>query len=856
MRRAHSLMSGAVGVLSCVAVFVSSGANAQSSANPGPRLHGLLIAASEYQNASIPDLLSTANDVALMAEVLRERGARPGDVTILADVATNPVPRQRQIAIKGKATRAAIGTEMASLITRVKSGDHVVLYFSGHGEQTPNPDRVEEPDGMDEIFVPVDASFGPGGVISNGYRDNDIGTAIRALRAAGATVFLVADFCHSDGASRSAGSTTASSISSRQTDVRLSAAEQGQVGGANTSKLGGFAGFYAAPSLTQARVSEVPYWMPENRVSYSVLTYYLAAALRDPNLSTIGDVTARLDRDVLNQSWLLDSGVTPSPQFEGDTALPLPGGSEGDASVRAALWTVIKPATVEDASGRTGVDSFILAAGSLHGVNEGAIFALSVPVSGGVRGAREQPMLYARATDVTATSARLVPHAMGRINAEAWRNLVFEGAPWTMEARFNAREVSPGRQEAIGIALPAGSAGDGRLQRQLARALELVKSASGDIRFLPATDTTAAYALDWNAGALVLLDRTGSTPEKPVRREIARLVPPDVPPVRGDPPDVPPPEMRNALREGLNAATRFHRLRSAALRIADVRPAATGWQGNDGVMEGLTVKTSRLRLSSPTPADVPCPTPQSPWTPGQAVPAGAIDITTDIAAGSAAPGTIQRCDMIFVTVTSRFSDAVATTLQTQAAQTDSGIVPEADGWRQRCSRERSAAASDFEDLLCQQYADIGLVVFGSDTAIRALRGSEQGGTSTRLAVNGTITFGFQFERSAPTGAALREDLLLLVARPDARSPGTRATFSQLCQLGAAEQFAGIAGRRSCIGGAQGPRRESRAANAPVFDPLADLIWSNSDSSGTTRSTTTPSRPANTVARRFSFEVGG
>jgi Caspase domain len=840
-------------VLGIISALVSSGSLAQTAPNGSPRLHGLLIAASDYQNAAVSDLPSTANDVALMAQVLRERGASPTDLVVLADAAANPVPRQRPIAVKGKATRALIGAEMASLIRRVKRSDHVVLYFSGHGEQQPNTDRSEEPDGLDEVFLPVDAFVGQGGVVNNGYKDNDIGNAVRALRAAGATVYLVADFCHSDGASRAGGPARTAPGSARRPDVRMSSQEMGQASASQSAEIGGFAAFYAAPSLTQAWGREVPYWMAENRVVYGVLTYYLATALRDPNLSNIGDLTARLDRDVLNQSWLLDAGLTPSPQFEGDTSLPLPGGAGGDAGVQMALWTVIKPATVEEPAGRTGMDSLALPAGSLHGVAEGAIFALSVPVRGSVSGSRERPVLYGRAVDVTTTSARLLPHSLGRISADAWRNLVFEGAPWTMEARFSAREVSPGLQEAIGIALPTGTPGDGRLQRQLARALETVRSAGGDVRFLPANDTTAAYALAWDGGALVLLDRTGGTPQAPLRREVARLVPPDVPPVRGDAPDAPPPEMRAALREGLNAATRFHRLRAAALRVADVRPANSGWQGNDGVMEGLTVRTWRLRAPAPGVANASCAASPTDWKPGQAVPSAAVEITADIAAGSAAPGTVQKCDMVFVTVTSRFSEPVAATLQGQAALPDSGIVPEMSDWRQRCVRARGATASDFEDLLCQQYADIGLVMFGSDTAIRALQGSEQGGSSTRVAVNGTVTFGFKFERAAATGAALREDLLLLVARPDARSPGIRASFAHLCQLGAAEHFAGSVGRRACVGGAQGPRRESRAADAPVFDPLADLIWSNSSA---TRSANSPARPANTVARRFSFDVGG
>jgi Caspase domain len=839
-------------MLGVAVALVSSTGFAQPASTSSPRLHGLLIAASDYQNTTITDLPSTANDVALMAQVLRERGAAATDLVVLADAQASAAPRQRPLAIKGKATRALIDVEMANLIRRVKRGDHVVLYFSGHGEQQPNEDRVEEPDGMDEVFLPVDASREQSGALTNGYRDNDIGNAVRTLRQAGATVYLVADFCHSDGASRAGGPARASSTSARRADVRMSNREMGQTDGPQSTGMGGFAAFYAAPSLSQAWGREVPYWMPENRVVYGVLTYYLATALRDPSLSNIGELTARLDRDVLNQSWLLDAGLTPSPQFEGDTSLPLPGGAGGDAALQTALWTVMKPATAEDSAGRTGMDSLNLPAGSLHGVAEGAIIALSVPVRGGVGASRERPVLYGKAQDVTATTARLVPHSVGRITADAWRNLVFEGAPWTMEARFSARVVSPGRQEAIGIALPKGTPGGGRLQRQLVRALELVRSSGADVRFLPADDTTAAYALGWEASALVLWDRTGSTLEAPIRREVARLTPPDVPPVPGDALDAPSPEMRAALLEGLSAATRFHRLRAAALQVADVRPAITGWQGRDGVMEGLTVRTWRLRAPTRTGASAPCATSPSDWKAGQGVPTTAVEITADIAAGSAAPGTVQKCDMVFVTVSSRFSEPVAATLQAQAALPDSGIVPELADWRQRCTRVRGATASDFEDLLCQQYADVGLVMFGSDTAIRALQGSEQGGSATRLAVNGTVTFGFRFERAAASGAALREDLLLLVARPDPRSPGTRASFSHLCQLGAGEHFAGTLGRRACVGGAQGPRRESRAADAPVFDPLADLIWSNSS---TTRSANTPARPANTVARRFSFEVG-
>jgi len=145
----------------------------------------LLIGVSDYSAArSIPDLKGPANDVRLLRDVLSTRDVR--DITVIAD------------GVDGVPTRAAILAGLQAVADRSQDGDFVMIHFSGHGTRQ-RDQNGDETDGFDEVILPADAmQAAPGtGVIVNAITDDEIGTAVDAIRARGANVWLVLDSCHS-----------------------------------------------------------------------------------------------------------------------------------------------------------------------------------------------------------------------------------------------------------------------------------------------------------------------------------------------------------------------------------------------------------------------------------------------------------------------------------------------------------------------------------------------------------------------------------------------------------------------------------------------------------------------------------
>jgi hypothetical protein len=144
----------------------------------------LLVGVSDYDNSfGISDLRGPVNDVRLLDRALRMRGV--DDITLLTEGAVAP-------------TKSAITTALADLALRAKAGDLVYVHLSGHGTQQKDQNG-EEPDGLDEVFMPADVERGePGsGVLVNALTDDEIGQALDAIRATGADVWLVMDSCHS-----------------------------------------------------------------------------------------------------------------------------------------------------------------------------------------------------------------------------------------------------------------------------------------------------------------------------------------------------------------------------------------------------------------------------------------------------------------------------------------------------------------------------------------------------------------------------------------------------------------------------------------------------------------------------------
>jgi len=149
----------------------------------------LLVGVSELASQPASLWLSAPrNDVMLMRQVLQQHGFAAGDITVLADgVSGAALPDARQIrdALQG-------------LLARSRSGDFVLLYFSGHGTRVRDATkRYAEPDGLAENFLARDARLAPGNAmpLAGGLRDVDFDGWIRAFMARGVFVWSVFDTC-------------------------------------------------------------------------------------------------------------------------------------------------------------------------------------------------------------------------------------------------------------------------------------------------------------------------------------------------------------------------------------------------------------------------------------------------------------------------------------------------------------------------------------------------------------------------------------------------------------------------------------------------------------------------------------
>lgn len=93
-----------------------------------------------------------------------------------------------------KATKAAMVKAIGKLVQEAKSGDLVLITYSGHGSYIPDEDG-DEPDGTDEVLCPWD-------IEKNGPLSDDELYGLFSERQRGAKIVFVADSCHSGSVAR------------------------------------------------------------------------------------------------------------------------------------------------------------------------------------------------------------------------------------------------------------------------------------------------------------------------------------------------------------------------------------------------------------------------------------------------------------------------------------------------------------------------------------------------------------------------------------------------------------------------------------------------------------------------------
>ncbi len=291
--------------------------------------HALLVGVSDYPE--LPRRLwlrAPGNDVALVREWLLQRGvdaARVRQLVSRAGAAQEP-------------TRGNILEAMSALQTQVQRGDRVLLYLAGHGSQQPqlasHGARPDEPDGMDEVFLPADVQqwdgTGSAAAIPNALLDDEIGEWIDAVVDRGATVWAVFDTCHAAGMARAPAGRASRlrAISPLELGVPAPpAAARRSVAGAvppaaNARKPGRTDGRVLA-FASRANESTAEEWMPagaalgRNRL-HGVFTYHLVQSLRQP-----GGINLQGLERAMREAYAREKRNTPIPQFVGDRAMTL-----------------------------------------------------------------------------------------------------------------------------------------------------------------------------------------------------------------------------------------------------------------------------------------------------------------------------------------------------------------------------------------------------------------------------------------------------------------------------------------------------------------------------------------------------
>jgi hypothetical protein len=259
----------------------------------------LLVGVADYPASSgAKPLPGTANDVELMRTILLRTGFRSEDITVLADKQPGAAAPTRDN-ILGALRRMAAGA---------KPGDYYYLHFSGHGSQQPEDPKARarrpEPDGLNEIFLPIDIGKWDGAraTVVNAIVNRELDEILDQFLARGAFVWAVFDACHSASLMRGGpdDEVTLREVDPQALGIPALAMDQAAAGAVTTrgqpdapmgalsernatpGKSGGFVAFYAAQTTESAPEMA----MPGNLVAghpdkkrHGVLTYTLAEAL-------------------------------------------------------------------------------------------------------------------------------------------------------------------------------------------------------------------------------------------------------------------------------------------------------------------------------------------------------------------------------------------------------------------------------------------------------------------------------------------------------------------------------------------------------------------------------------------------
>ena len=373
----HSLVAGRSAILGRVAVWVvlvllacyAKAGMAALAGSPGAT-HALLVGVSDYPFLEPgAQLLGPRNDVTLWRDYLTQ--SRPDvSITVLADGVQDA----------GLPTRMAIMKELDRIAGQAREGDFVFLLFAGHGAQQPasQASMRDEPDGLDEIFLPRDARGWDSSraAVENAIVDTEFKQAIARIRDKGAFVWAVFDTCHSATMTRAVRPSTvryrqltAQQLgippdlmqAARARSVSAVAERSGQASGGQprperSEPPGDLVAFYAAQSHQETPEFALPLGAPDAR-EHGVFSYTLLQVLEQAPKASYTELIERV-----MQRFQATAGATAVPMAEG-TAMSdqVWGGQQGQTT----QWRV----------NRKG-DQMTLSAGLMHDQTQGSTLKL------------------------------------------------------------------------------------------------------------------------------------------------------------------------------------------------------------------------------------------------------------------------------------------------------------------------------------------------------------------------------------------------------------------------------------------------------------------------------------------------
>ncbi len=336
------------------------------------------------------------------------------DIVVVAD--SLPESFRKQLSDDGatlvaEPTDANIRAALDGLVGRLKASpgnnDFVYLHMSGHGVQAPasGRDLAIEPDGLDELFLPIDVGEWVQDPDTEEFKleraisDNDIANYIGELKRE-AFVWLVFDSCHSGDMVRAAsdaaktrrvepsifGRKFADAVANAhgQQDATRSVSRPAREAPiADATRRHGtkrFVAFYAVQSNQLAIEKKLP---DSASPSLGLFTYSVVKAIQ-----SLPDASYQEIAEAARAEYDRFGGELRQPLFEGDLRKRSFGGIDGDKK-----W-------IAERNGR----QLVLKAGELDNITRGSVVAL---FELGKEGQASALLGHARATNVSLTRSTL-----------------------------------------------------------------------------------------------------------------------------------------------------------------------------------------------------------------------------------------------------------------------------------------------------------------------------------------------------------------------------------------------------------------------------------------------------------------